>query len=551
MIVFVLSYLILLIILFWLCAADRSNRNDRIDINVCIVIIIFLFMFVPERVFSLYCSGAHINLWWLYLNFITILMIILLALYIRRSMSGKANVLGFSITNRIAITVLVYLVFLAIPYYANEYKLCMPSGIGDIVELFLKVLKSIIRGLHFAIMAMTTGVLAQKTGLAHNVLKFYYDQGVLFLPFYLLTGFVVTIAPLSTLTVLASILSERARSWFRLLVVAANNKMIFFDASVENLHIAKCIKNVNNSIKFVFCRSGSDELEQIPDRKTVIRDVWGICLPDAETYYRFKGDNIYLLSTDNLRTAYEYVRHLIVISERVGKILVLANDAKDRIEMVKNADPNNLFDGRIYFFSFWETVAGKMYKDMSNSEILFILGDDGLERAFLNRMKKEQKEAGGNAKQLQLVVFSPSEREYRILSLMKEREYKELNLRIIKPVGLQDSVDSKLNDYIENYEPEKERHIILLYEKCETNLNIKRYISRQYDKRVINKNLTIMIYCDDPIIQKEEEKYDELILRADSEDPIDVHNMIRYYGVKEFLINDIMEEKEWKKAVNL
>ena len=465
-------------------------------------------------------------------------------------MSGDANILGLSITNRIALTILEYLVILAVPYYANEYKICMSYSIWQVGELSLKLGKSVIKGLHFAIMVMTTGVLAQEAGPAQNVLEFYYVKDALFRPFYILTGLVITIAPLSTLTVLASLLSERVSTWLRLFVIAANNKIVFYDASVENLHIAKCIKNENSRIRFVFCRSGSDELEQTPDKKTLIREIWGICLPDTETYYKLKGHNIYFLSTDDLRTAYEYVKKMAGISERVEKVLVLANDAKDRIEMVKKADPNGLLTEKICFFSFWETVAERMYKDMSDNDILFILGDEGLQRAFLNRMIEYTKD-GDNWKELQLVVFAPSEREFRILSLMKEKEYKELNLRVVKQAGSQDSVDGKLNDYIEKYEPEKERHIIILYEKCETNLNLKRYISRQYGKRVLDKSLTIMTYCDDPIVQKEEEKFDELILGAVSEEPIDSYNMIRYYGLKEALINDIMNGEEWKTAVDV
>lgn len=486
-------------------------------------------------------------------------------------MSGKVNVLGLSITNSVVLTVFLYLIALALPYYANEYKLCIPSDCRDWHAWFLNVVnfvKTLIKGGHFAIMAMTTGVLAQETGPAYNVLEFYYSKDILFRPFYMLTGFIVAIAPLSTLTALASLLSERVSSSLRLFVVRSNKKMIFYDASVENLHIAKYIKNENNGIRFVFCRSGSDEIEQTPERKTLIRNVWGICLPDAETYYNLKGKNIYLISTDNLRTAYEYVNNLTSISERVAKILILANDAEDRIEMVENADPENdpkdrskmvedadLGKGsnyqKYFYFSFWETVAGKMYKDMNDNEILFILGDEGLQRAFLNRIRKEYNKSGDNKKKLQLVVFPSSEREYRIFSLMKEGEYKQLYLRIIGQVSFQDTVDKTLIDYIEKFEPQKERHIILLYKNIETNVNLKRYISRQYRKRVLNKNLTIMTYCDDPIIQKEEEYFDNLILGGDSNNKIDTRNMIRYYGVKEFLINEIMEEEKWKKAVNI
>lgn len=108
------------------------------------------------------------------------------------------------------------------------------------------------------------------------------------------------------------------------------------------------------------------------------------------------------------------------------------------------------------------------------------------------------------------------------------------------------------NTRVEKYEPEKERFIVLISENCEKNLDLKRYVSRQYGKRVKNGDLTIMTYCDNPIMQKQEENVDRLILGQylENKDNIDTSNMIRYYGVKETLIDDIIDEDKWKKAVN-
>ncbi len=398
--------------------------------------------------------------------------------------------------------------------------ICDKRGLFSFSQL--SMCKRIAKSLHFAANALTSPGLYDLTGYTGDILRWLESSFGACSAAYITTGIVLMVAPLSTAAWIVSLLNSSLWETITLIRYRLfnNSFFVFFDTSDLSISVARHLKkHLKKNELLVFCRFFDDIEEKSKEELEDIYEVADLCLSGTERQYQFgKQDNQYILCTRDKRKVYDYITLNYVFPQNIGKLAVISKEQEENINLAINASVSHKYSKEVIEktvcpVSYLETIVDDLCAKINNIKTCVFVTDEWGGQMLIDKIKNNIVEGC----------------DYRIIeeSDTDQTDYHTIRdgLFLIKksPYSILEYAFNILGSIRDM------NNIVMAYTDVEKNIQQKRFF---VERIKMEKEISIMVYCNDNRKSAEEKLWDEAIGMS----------TVSYFGEDELIIENIVEK---------